>query len=90
MMGGMKVILHKKFKKRYSKLGPRLQAKVKKRLTYFMSNPYAKVLRNHRLSGRLAGLRAISVTGDVRIIFEEQNGYAIVIMLDVGTHNQVY
>lgn len=38
----------------------------------------------------MLGKRAISVMGDMRIIFEEFNDYTLVLMLDVGTHNQVY
>lgn len=38
----------------------------------------------------MKGKRAFSVTGDMRIIFEEFDDYVLVIMLDIGTHAQVY
>ena len=34
--------------------------------------------------------RAISVTGNIRIIFKEFEDYTLVVMLDVGNHPHVY
>jgi addiction module RelE/StbE family toxin len=86
----MYIQYHKKFEKRFTKLTPQLKQKVKKCIERFDQNPFDTQLRNHALTGKLIGKRAISVMGDMRIIFEEQNNYVLVIMLDVGTHNQVY
>ena len=38
----------------------------------------------------MVGLRAISVTSDIRIIFQEFFHYRVVLFLDIGTHSQVY
>lgn len=86
----MIVNFSKNFDKAYSKLTPKLKQKVKESLVSFKDNPRGVLLKNHALKGSMSGKRAISVTGDVRIIFEEYNNYVLVIMLDVGTHNQVY
>lgn len=43
-----------------------------------------------KLDTKRRGKRSFSVTGDMRIIFEEHENYTMVLMLDVGTHNQVY
>lgn len=86
----MKILYHKKFDKRFEKLSFKLQDKVIEIIKLFQKNPINPILENHALRGRMNGKRAISVTGDVRIIFEEHNNYVLVIMLDVGTHNQVY
>lgn len=67
-----------------------MRLKIDTALVRFKSNPLDAALYNHPLKGAMTGKRAISVTGDVRIIFEEYNNYVLVIMLDVGTHNQVY
>jgi len=81
---------HKNFEKSYNKLNSKLQIKVDNAICVFMRNPHDPVLKNHGLKGRLQGKRAFWVTGDVRIVFEEFDNYISVVMLDVGTHNQVY
>jgi len=86
----MKIYRHKYFKKRYKKLSSKLRDKVDVAILKFYENPFDKTLNNHALKRKLFDKRAISVTGDVRIIFEEIDDYVIVLMLDVGTHSQVY
>lgn len=86
----MKIKYHRKFQKRFEKLPPSMKVKVLEAVDKFIKNPLDKTLKNHPLKGRLIGKRAFSVTGDMRVIFEEYDGYLLVIMLDVGTHNQVY
>lgn len=86
----MQIQYHRQFEKRFAKLQPQIKKKVITAIQQFAKNPFDPKLRNHALTGRLAGLRAISVMGDLRIIFEEHDHYVLVIMLDVGTHNQVY
>lgn len=86
----MKIVYHKKFTKRFERLSFKLQNRAIETIELFQKNPSSLVLRNHALKRNMAGKRAISVTGDVRIVFEEYDNYVLVIMLDVGTHNQVY
>lgn len=86
----MKVLYHKKFNKHFEKLSPKLQNKVIEVIDWFRENPFDSRLRNHQLRSNMAGKHAISVTGDIRIIFEEHDNYVLVIMLDIETHNQVY
>lgn len=86
----MQIRRHKSFKKSYRKLEKNIRDKVDFTIEKFFNNPFDPLLRNHELKGKLAGKRSISVTGDIRIIFEEYDNYVLVIMLDVGTHNQVY
>lgn len=59
-------------------------------LETFTKNPFTKSLNNHALHGKLASFRSISAGYDIRIIFEEYDGYTIVIFIKVGTHDQVY
>lgn len=47
------------------------------------------MLRDHKLVGTLKGLRAFFITGDVRVIYIEENDDSIT-LIDIGTHNQVY
>ncbi len=86
----MELYYHRRFKKQYRKLAPQLQQKVDHTIRLFEKNHHDSHLRNHALSGTFQGERAISVTGDMRIIFREENDYQRVTLLRVGTHNQVY
>ena len=82
--------LHRDFKKSFEKLPTKHQDKVNEILDQFLENPNDRTLRNHELKGKLNGKRAISVTGDLRIIFQEFEDYTVVLLSDVGTHSQVY
>lgn len=86
----MLIRFHKNFEKRFQRLSPKLKQKTHETLRKFAKNPFDPALKNHALTGHLQGKRAFSVTGDIRIIFEECDQYVLVIMLDIGTHNQVY
>lgn len=86
----MQIKFHKNFIKHYKKLSQNLKDKTQKAINKFSANPLDITLKNHKLIGGLKHLRAFSVTGDLRIIFEENNNYILVIFLDIGTHNQVY
>lgn len=86
----MQLKFHRHFKKSFEKLPKHLQTKVEETLQVFSRDPKNIQLKNHVLTGNLKGVRSISVTGDVRIIFEEFDNYTLVILLNVGTHNQVY
>ena len=86
----MQIKYHKNFTKSFKKLTPLLKDKTKKVIIKFTKNPRDKTLKNHKLTGKLNNKRAISVTGDIRIIFEQHNNYILVIFLDIGSHNQVY
>lgn len=86
----MRLIFHKDFVKASAKLNSKLQNKVDETLEIFKINPTERILENHPLNGKMLGKRAIKVTGDVRIVFEQVDGYIVVCLLDVGTHNQVY
>jgi len=86
----MQIKFHKRFEKSLKKLSPDLKKKTIEAIEKFTKNPKDKLSRNHSLKAKMKGKRAFSVTGDCRVIFEEVDGYIIVVMLDVGSHNQVY
>ena len=54
-----------------------------------MLNPFDITLRNHALKGKYLGYRSIDVTGDVRLLYKQQNG-DIYIFAFIGTHSQLY
>ena len=86
----MQIRYHKRFEKHYQKLSDELKNKVQQKIAVFSQNPLDRQLKNHALTGKLFGKRAFSVTGDMRVIFEEFEDYTLVLFVDVGTHNQVY
>jgi len=86
----MQIKYHKNFEKSFKKLTPKLKQKTISAIEQFAKDPHNPLLRNHALKGGLRGLRAFSVGGDLRIIFHEKDNYVLVIMLNVGIHNQVY
>ncbi len=86
----MNLSFHKRFDKRYEKLTTKLQTKVDEAIEHFVIDPFDPSLKNHALTGKMLGKRAFSVTGDYRVVFEEFDHYTLVLLLDVGTHNQVY
>lgn len=81
----------KSFKKSYNKrVQPKknLEGRFEQRYDLFVENPNNPVLKDHALGGKLAGHRAFSVTGDIRVVYYIHNGVAY--FVDIGTHNQVY
>jgi len=86
----MLIKFHKLFEKHFKRLPEQLKKKTILSIKKFSANPRNPELRNHALKGRLQGKRAFWVTGDMRIVFEEFDNYVLVIMLDIGTHSQLY
>lgn len=86
----MRIDVRKSFSKQYKKLSSRSKEKVNDAIRTFQKNPFDEKLKNHALIGRAKGKRSISAGFDLRIIFTVEGDYIVVIMLAVGTHNQVY
>lgn len=80
----------KSFTKALQKLPPRLLDAVEESLILFEQDRTSPRIRDHALKGRLKGLRAFSAGWDLRIIYREEGGFITIILLDVGSHNQVY
>ena len=78
----------RRFKKQYQKLPKSIQARADARIRLFLADPFNEILRNHPLSGEYAECRSFNVTGDYRIIYEENNGF--VEFLLIGTHDELY
>lgn len=85
----MKIVLHKQFEKKYSKLEKKLKVQFKERRDLFLKNPFHPTLHNHALSGEYIGLRSINITGDLRALYKEQAD-DIVIFMDIDTHSNLY
>ncbi len=55
-----------------------------------MDDPFAASLKTHRLTGKLGGCWAFSVDNDCRVVFLFIKGYQKVLLLDIGSHDEVY
>lgn len=87
----MKVYFTKIFKKHYAKrilVNKNLDKRFQDRYYQFRENPLTPILKDHALIGKMKGLRAFSITGDIRITYYVLDGTAY--FVDIGTHNQVY
>ena len=55
---------------------------------------FAAQLGAHKLGGELLGLRACSCGYDCRIVFsieqDKETGKEVILLLDIGTHDEVY
>jgi addiction module RelE/StbE family toxin len=86
----MEIHFHKNFEKAFQKLSHRIQDKVERTIQDFIANPHNPQLNNHALHGKYQGCRAISVGGDLRLVFIVSGNYNHVEFLMVGKHTQVY
>lgn len=77
----------KRLKQRYSNQ-PKVVERLHRQLELFRQGIRKEPINDHPLTGKLKGLRAFSVGGDVRVVYEETEDYYL--LLDIGSHNQVY
>lgn len=91
------LVLSKSFQKSYKKFiakKPALKSLIQSALVKLEENPFLPELRTHKLSGNLFGLYACSCGYDCRIIFsfekDEKSKDEIILLIDIGTHNEVY
>ncbi len=66
----MKIYYTKKFEREYKKIGQDLKLRIEALETIFRKDPFAKILKTHKLHGGLAGLCSFSVDFKNRIVFE--------------------
>lgn len=85
----LKAVFHKDFKKDFKKLPQNTRAKFSERFILFLKNPAEPILRDHSLIGFLQGRRAFSVGGDIRVVYRHLDNNTV-LLLRIGSHNQVY
>lgn len=85
----MIVNYHRKFKKSFSKLPAAIQEKTVSSIDKFVNNPRDQALGVHPLHGKLIGRSSFSITAAIRVVFIYKHK-ELVLMLDVGDHDQVY
>ncbi len=90
------LVLTPKFKRAFRKFVKRnsqLEPKLIQILQLMRDDIFAAQLSTHSLQGKLSGLKACSCGYDCRILFTieiSQEQTEIIVLLDIGTHNEVY
>lgn len=86
----MEIRHSKSFRKALAKLREWQIDAVEDAVQRFSEDRMNPALHDHALKGKMKGLRAFSAGFDLRVIYREEGGFITVILLDAGTHNQVY
>ena len=91
------LVLTSKFKRSFRKFVKRnqsLEQKIIQTLKLMKEDVFASQLSTHSLKGKLLGLKACSCGYDCRIVFsleiDQNTKEEIIILIDIGNHNQVY
>ncbi|MEY2832748.1 MAG: hypothetical protein RLZZ574_2006 [Cyanobacteriota bacterium] len=92
-----KIVTSSKFKRAFRKFARRntqLQARIEKAIAELSDDVFDPSLGTHKLEGKLSGLLSCSCGYDCRIVFaietEEESGETVIVLLDVGSHDEVY
>lgn len=76
--------------RKFIKRHPDLLRQYQKTLELLELDPFHPSLRLHPLKGKLAGLHSVSITISYRISVELVMAAHEIIMIDIGTHDEVY
>lgn len=92
-----KIVISSKFKRAFRKFtrrNPQLQARIEEIIVELSDDIFNPSLGTHKLEGKLSGLLSCSCGYDCRVVFaietESESGETLVVLLDVGTHDEVY
>ncbi len=77
-----------RFERRVRRLAADERRALARALRLFQANPRDPRLGMHKLAGPLAGKWAFGYGDDARVVFEWDGNIAV--LLDVGTHDEVY
>ncbi len=81
---------YQKRAKKFFKKHPELLDRYKKVLFILQSNPEHPSLRLHKLSGKIRDFYSVSINLKYRVILDFVIESNIVILLDIGKHDDVY
>ena len=77
------------FVRMYNHLEVKLKNEVKEKIDIFRNPKNHKVLKVHKLKGRLANTYSFSVSHKIRIVFDYENKNTVNLLF-VGSHDEVY
>lgn len=89
-MGNMVIQFSSAFTKAYRKLPKEQQESADRALRLFAEHPFDPTLRNHKLTGSQKGVRSISAGYDLRLLYVERDGHALILFIKIGSHEVVY
>lgn len=69
---------------------PDLRARFLETMTRLREDPFEPSLRLHPLTGKLQGMQAVSLTYSYRITLTLQITEHEILLLDIGSHDEVY
>ena len=69
---------------------PDLRQALRDTLNDLSRDPFQSKLKLHLLSGNLAGVQAVSLTYSYRLTLQVRVTEQEVVLLDIGTHDEVY
>jgi mRNA-degrading endonuclease YafQ of YafQ-DinJ toxin-antitoxin module len=75
---------------KFAKRHPNLLAQYEKALKLLELNPFHPSLRLHRLSGSLSDLHSVSINIGYRVTLEFLIDDSKIILVNVGSHDEVY
>ncbi len=81
---------YKKRARRFAQKHPELKEPYRKTLELLAYNPFHPSLRTHSLSGKLSGLHSVSINLSYRITLEILIIEKEIILINVGSHEEVY
>ena len=76
--------------KKFIKRHPELKKKVAGTLRDLEKDPFLPHLEYHHLGGKQTGIQAVSITGSYRITLTVIITKKEIILLDIGSHDEVY
>lgn len=92
-----KIVISGKFKRAFRKFARRntqLQARIEETIAELSDDIFNPSLGTHKLEGKLSGLLSCFCGYDCRIVFvietDEESGETLIVLLDVGSHDEVY
>ncbi len=92
-----RLVVTSKFQRAYRKLVKRereLKSRIDAVLRQMEADVFSPDLGTHKLSGALLGFWASSCGYDCRVVFsletDPNSGLEVILLLDIGTHDEVY
>ncbi|MFA5460161.1 MAG: hypothetical protein WC283_02445 [Candidatus Paceibacterota bacterium] len=85
----MQIGYSENFLKQQEKALEHVRILLKERIRIFSRDKFDGVLNNHKLMGKMKGLRSINIGGDWHALFVELSS-GDVIFKAIGTHSQLY
>ena len=86
----MEFIYTKPFRKALARLSRWQQDAIHVAVDRYKADRTHPTLRDHALKGQMTGMRAFSAGWDLRVIYREEGDFITIVLIDTGTHNQVY